>query len=307
MATVSAQGDPQDACLAEEEDELAQIASQPDNPVVYEAGADDGNEDDEAEEFESTMLISHDVMKKALDPAPKISRLLPIMSGQLSISSWLDILRLNIMLVDRVTVEIGTPTKQTIIVMDMGNVVWAERMMQERILSGREFILSLSENASSHVEEISEHLDQGSDMSSALMSLDLFSSLIDSFETRLHETLVDVLKAKNVPFRVLRGMSRVAENLLKERPALNISLSPFVFDQCRTLKLDLVASRFRKFVARPYRTTLNASVSLLPQEMQILELIQSPQSLSYIDQNLPFDAAPLLSGLVLFGFADMTM
>ncbi len=306
LAFISSQEPSTAACAADEDDEMARIASQPDNPVIYESDAGDGEEEEDSEEFESTMLITHDVMKKALDPTPKLSRLLPIMSGQMSIPAWLDILRLNTMLVDRVTVEVGTPTKQSVVVMDMGNVVWAERMVQDRVLSGREFMLSLSESASSHVEEISEQLEQGSDMSSALMSLDLFSSLIDSFETRLHETLVEIMKAKNVPFRVFRGMSRVAEEMLKERPTLNISLAPFVFEQSRSLKLELVASRFRKFVARPYRTALNASVSLLPQEIQILELLHFPQSLSYIDQNLSFDPAPYLSGLVLFGFADMT-
>jgi hypothetical protein len=41
--------------------------------------------------------------------------------------------------------------------------------------------------------------------------------------------------------------------------------------------------------------------------MQILDMLGSPQSLNFINQNLPFDAAPFLPGLVLFGFADMTM
>lgn len=264
-------------------------------------------EEDEEEALESTMLITKDIMKKALEPSVGLSHMLPVMSGQLSIASWLDILRLNVTLIERLTVELGTSATQTVIVMDMGNVVWAEKMTRENCQSGHDFIFSLSESAHSHIDEISRLIEQGSDMSSALMSLDLFGTLMDAFETRLRETLVSALGQGKQTFRVFGGATRMADKFLKQRPALNMPLAPMLFEQCRKKRLNLIASKFRKFVAHPYRTTLNHSVLLLPEETQILELIRSPQSLSFMNQNLSFDAAPFLAGLVLFGFADMTM
>ncbi len=263
--------------------------------------------DNDDDELESTMLITNDVMKKALDPAVRISQLLPLMSGQLSIASWIDILRLNVTLVERVTVEIGTAKQQTILVMDLGSVVWAEKMTQDKMASVQAFVTSVSDTAPQNMEKITALLAQGSDLSSALMSLDLFGTMLDAFEKRLAETIRDALNVKNVPFRVFRGTTRAAANMLKERPALSFPLASVLFGQCRAAKMEIVACKFRKFVARPYRTIINATVSLLPQEMQILDMLGSPQSLNFINQNLPFDAAPFLPGLVLFGFADMTM
>ena len=261
---------------------------------------------DDDDEIEHTMLISPETMSSAIAPESPSLKITPCASGMLSVYVWCDILRRSCLTGERMTLEIGNPTKTSIVIVDMGSALWAESCTHAGPQKFSAYLDTLPDAFAQTVQRLKPALRPDEAPSHAMMTLNVYDQLIPAFEKTLVDTLKSVVATTLVSYKCYDGLSKKADALLKDRLPLNLPIAPFIFEHCRELKLPLGAAQFRKFRARPERSPLNAAIQLDELEKTILSMLASPQTCEFLDAALHEDVAAVLPRLILFDFVDIS-
>lgn len=264
-------------------------------------------------ESENTAIMSvvtvNDIIKPSLKAGLSLKgeREQALLAGQFSLESLILAIEQSYIQERRFTLEIGVFPNPSVMILFGGRVLWIERLSAGLVRTSGHFLHSLPLGTDYKAKAIENLMSQGMDMNAAITTLELNALFSSVCEESVLEGIGEVLGGEDSTFVLYPGLIERYKKLVSERPATGISVANYLYNACREGRVSLGQAAFidyAHFVARPYRTPFNRSISLEAEALKCLDLVQSPRCLANFDKKGRGDQRALLHRLWVFGFLD---
>ena len=127
-------------------------------------------------------------------------------------------------------------------------------------------------------------------MNDALSSMNRDSLGIEICASEIDQGLINLSNLRDMVFTLYDGIPSIYGALIHHRPMYGINVLPGLYKKIREQQESYdLPERFKSgcYVKRPYRTPLNASISLTDEEAQLLERFKTPVIISDLLRTIP--------------------
>lgn len=268
---------------------------------------------DPDDEVENTDLISPDLTRELLASAgveynitaPRPSE--PYLSGQSSVEYltdlFLGIAKRRISCVFELNIE----QLNYVIFISFGQIRWIEKYLGPNTPSVQQALENIPDSPLLPKDKLTALLIQSLSLDSAIAAL----NLTDAFETHIFgyfsKIFGELLNSPPQRFSLFRPNQSPYEQLVGQRPVLNLPIGPMLFDYYRVNGEIIIAPYYVSnmlYLARSRRSPINQAVKLSEQEELVLRFLRSPLSHRDLKARRIKDALDILYRLSLFEFID---
>lgn len=288
-----------------------------DPPVIYassEIQAIDETAYEEEEEEENTILISPSKVRIVQSAPPKVLAI-PVASP-LTDSTFNRLGTANLISLIQHSSHFGVPivmvchgdADEIVVIMHSGLMMWIESVRNGEICSAERWLRDNGFDARLPMPSLMAQLDNGLSFNDALSGLNRDSVGIDICNSVIEQGMRTIAEAQDIPYSIYDSLPAEFGDLVKQRPMFGVNVIPDLYKKIRDRQeSSVISERFKNhcFVRRPYRTPLNASISLTESEVQLLEQLKSPATLSDLATATP-DAEHMVYRMLLFELIDCT-
>ncbi|MBQ8035456.1 MAG: hypothetical protein IJ268_00530 [Proteobacteria bacterium] len=190
---------------------------------------------------------------------------------------------------------------------DCGKFKWFEKLSDGHIPDASEYLQSQPHSASLPISELVASAERNRSLAQAFASLSLNMQAFDLSQNAIFSHFEQIRTLENKPVELYHIMPPSFLPLLQNRPVQPIDIFPTFFDLLRaTADQCLPPELFNltRFVRRAFRTHINASIQLSPEESDILLALHTPMNIPDLKRTGKRHVSDILYRLVLFEFVD---
>lgn len=194
--------------------------------------------------------------------------------------------------------------------LDCGKFTWFEKLSGGRIPDASEYLQSQPRSASLPIKELVAAASQNRSLSQAFASLNLNMQAFDLSQNAIFSHFAQIRSLESKPVELYQIMPPRFLPLIQNRPIQPIDIFPAFFDLLRaTADQSLAPELFNltRFVRRAFRTHINASIQLTPEESDIVIALHTPLGIQDLKRAGKRHVGDILYRLVLFEFVDFAI
>ena len=273
------------------------------------------NTDDAAcEEEENTILISPSKVRIVQSAPPKASSI-PVASPHDN-HTFNRLGTANLIRLVQHSSHFGVPivmvchgdAAEIVVIMHSGMMMWIESVQNREIWSADRWLRENGFDARLPMQQLISHIDNGLSFNDALSSLNRDSVGIEICTTVIGQGMRTIAQSRDIPYSIYDSLPAEFGELARLRPMFGVNIIPDLYKKMRDQEeSSVISERFKNncFVRRPYRTPLNASISLTEPETGLLEQLKSPATISDLLKHTP-EAERMVYRMLLFELIDCT-